>query len=203
MRSLQQKIFEKTCCNLRLGSGQDIRGPRKVALPTAVGTAWGGWANDDSEKAESQGLIHNSEWVHIPLRSAVKMRSLVLALLNSYRMWGYVIHSRKCRKVERIFSQPFVVNFLSKFSCLHGNRCPLCAASQQHLNQQLLHHGTAIPFVLHHTFLSLSLIEEPLIYTLEGFNLIVDIFWVLERMEQVCRKTQNIQRNLRNHLFNI
>ena len=128
MRSLHQKIFERTCCNLRLGSGQDIKGPRKFALATVVGTAWGGWANEDSETAESQELIHNSEWVHIPLGSAVKM-SLVLALLNSYRRWGYVIHSRKCQKVERIFSQPFVLNFLSKFSCLHGKRCPLCAAS--------------------------------------------------------------------------
>lgn len=131
--------------HVRLGSGQDIKGPRKFALATVVGTAWGGWANEDSEKAESQGLIHNSEWVHIPLRSAVKMRSLVLALLNSYRRWRYVIHSRKCQKVERIFSQPFVLSFLSKFSCLPGNRCPLCAASQWRLNQQLLHCHSICP----------------------------------------------------------
>lgn len=51
--------------------------------------------------------------------------------------------------------------------------------------------------------LSLSLIEETLIYTLEGFNLSVDIFWVLERMEQVGKKTQNILRNLGEPLFNV
>lgn len=51
--------------------------------------------------------------------------------------------------------------------------------------------------------LSLSSIEETLIYTLEGFNLSVDIFWVLERMEQVGRKTQNILRNLGERLFNV
>lgn len=75
-------MLERTCCNFRSGTGQDTGAPRKFALSTVVSTVWGAWANEDPEKADSQGPISKSQWAHIPLGSTVKM-SLALVLLSS------------------------------------------------------------------------------------------------------------------------
>lgn len=75
-------MLERTCYDFRSGTAQDTGAPRKFALSTVVNAAWGAWANEDPEKKDSQGPIHYSKWVHIPLGSFFKMKSLAFALLS-------------------------------------------------------------------------------------------------------------------------